>query len=91
MTALPRLVHRAPQMFYAAAVLFFIASVALNHFELKSTMEYVETGNPAVRIARLRSIYQGALEATYLAGNGVLAHILLAIWRNGRIDTGAGA
>jgi hypothetical protein len=83
MTRLPRLVQRAPALFYGAAVLFFLGSVLLNHLELQATMEFVNGSNPVVRLARLRALYQGALESLYIAANGVLAHILLAIWRDG--------
>ncbi len=83
MSGLPGIVQRAPALFYGAAVLFFVASVALNYLELQVSMEYVNGSNPIVRIARLRALYQGALESLYIAANGVLAQILLAIWRDG--------
>jgi hypothetical protein len=83
MTGLPMIVQRAPALFYGAAVIFFLASMGLNYLELEATMEFVNGSNPAVRLARMRALYQGALEALYIAGNGVLAQILLAIWSGG--------
>ena len=93
MTNLPQLVRRAPTIFYVAAISVFVASVALNHLELATTMEFADGRDPIVRMARLRAIYQGGLDAVYLAANGVIAHILLAIWENGRagLDLGAAA
>ena len=90
MSGLPRIVQRAPALFYGAAVLFFLASVGLNYLELESTMEFVNGSNPMVRIARLRALYQGALESLYIAANGILAQILLAIWSSGRVPSGPG-
>jgi hypothetical protein len=44
---------------------------------------YDETMRPLVFAALARGFYQAALESLYLAANGVLAHILLAIWKDG--------
>ena len=85
MTTLPALVQRVPGIFYGLAAIFFLASVYLTMTEVKATLGYAEAGNPAMRLAMLRGLYQGLLEATYLAANGLLAHILLAIWRNGSV------
>lgn len=90
MSGLPRIIQRAPALFYGAAVLFFVASVLLNHLELQATMEFVNGSNPVVRLARLRAVYQGALEAVYIAANGVLAQILLAIWSAGGFQSWRG-
>jgi hypothetical protein len=84
MTDLPPLVQRAPTLFYIAAMLFFIAGLLLNLREANSIpTSYDETMRPLVFQAVTRAIYQSALDAVFLAANGVLAHILLAIWRNG--------
>lgn len=82
MTVLPPLVLRAPRLFYAAAVLFFIWSFALTYFDVNATLAYAEGSNPLIRLALLRGLYQAALEALYIAANGVIAHILLAIWQD---------
>jgi hypothetical protein len=84
MTGLPPLLLRVPKMLYAAAVLFFLASFGLTLIEVDSSFAYAEAGNPLIRQLLLRGLYQAALEALYIATNGVLAHILLAIWQNGR-------
>jgi ABC-type spermidine/putrescine transport system permease subunit II len=80
---LPPIVQRAPGILYGLAILFFFASLGLTVHELSITMAHAEPGNPIVRQTMLRAIYQSALEAVYIAANGVLAHILIAIWRNG--------
>ena len=83
MNGLPPMVQRAPSILYGLAVLFFLASLSLGIYEVSNTMGYAEPGNPVVRQAILRAVYQAALEAVYIAANGVVVHVLLAIWRNG--------
>ena len=85
MSDLPRTVQRAPTFLYAAAVLFFIASIVLLHLQLANTTS-AERVDPSLdahtRLAVLNGWLQGAEGAIYIAANGALAHILLAIWRN---------
>ena len=83
MNGLPPLVQRAPGILYGLAVLFFLASLGLALIEINNTATHVEPGNPIVRQAILRAVYQAALEAVYIAANGIVVHVLLAIWRNG--------
>lgn len=84
MRDLPLLVLRMPRILYAAAILFFLWSFGLTLFEINATMGYVEPGNPVARLSMLRGLFQATLEAVYVAVNGVLVHILIAIWRNTR-------
>ena len=83
MTSLPPLLLRAPRIFYAAAVIVFLASFALTYAEISTTMAYAPAA--AAKLALLRGLYQAALEALYIAANGVLAHILIAIWQDGAV------
>ena len=84
MTGLPPIVQRAPLLLYIAAALFFFAAMAINLRELNTMpTSYDETMRPLVFQAVARSFYQAALEALYIAANGILAQILLAIWRDG--------
>ena len=83
MSDLPLIVQRAPRILYGLAILFFLASLALGISDINITAGYAEPGNPVVRQAMLRAIYQSALEAVYIAANGVIVQILIAIWRNG--------
>jgi hypothetical protein len=85
MTPLPRLVQRTPYIFYTAAVFFFFASYALSYWELRMGMAYAEPGNPMAKFFMMKGLYQAALEACYIAGNGVMIHILLAIWQDGTL------
>ena len=85
MTDLPPMVRRAPYLFYGAAVLFFFAAMALHFREMNAVpTSYDEAMRPLIFTALARGFYQAALESVYLAANGVLAHILLAIWQDGR-------
>lgn len=84
MRDLPPIILRIPTIFYCAALLVFAASFGLTLLEVNNTMQFAEGENPMIRAAMLRGLYQAAIEAIYIAANGVLAHILLAIWRNGR-------
>jgi hypothetical protein len=92
MRGLPSVVQRAPQLFYGAAAIVFVVSLALAYYELSAVSGYDDTygSNPAVRGVMLRAIFQAAVEAIHLVGTGVFVHVLLAIWRNGRGDAGRG-
>jgi hypothetical protein len=90
MTVLPPLLVRIPVIFYVAALLFGVASFGLTLLELESTRQFAPSHDPVVRLTLLRGLYQALLEASYLAANGVLAHILLAIWADGRSERRGG-
>jgi|GEM_PF-1498971 len=85
MSSLPALVHRAPKILYIAAVLFFLGSMTLTLCEVSVTMGSGNDlhGNPMVRVAVLRGLYQALLDALHIAATGVLAHILIAVWSSG--------
>lgn len=80
MTELPNLLRRVPFILYALAVAFFVASWLLTLTEINTVMAYAEADNPAVRIAKMRGLYQASLDAVYLAGYGATTHILIWIW-----------
>jgi hypothetical protein len=91
MTDLPKLVQRAPTFLYAAAGIFFFASLLLSLHEASGIpTNYDSTVRPLVLSALARAVYQAALEAVYLAANGVIVHILLAIWREGSARRASG-
>ena len=83
MKTLPPLVHRAPAILYGLAILFFVASFVLSIIDVNLTTGTAQAYDPIVRQAKLRGLYQAALEAVYIAANGVIAQILIAIWENG--------
>ena len=88
MSDLPRLVQRAPQFLYVAAILFFVASVVLTHLQLANSLQ--GTGDTAgtmdsyTRLALFNAWLRAAEGSLYLLANGVIVQILLAIWRNTR-------
>ena len=91
MSDLPKLVQRAPAFFYAGAIIYFIASVLLAHLQLQEAYRGVADSEVVFsrfdahsRLALLSSVLQAFEVALYLAGTGVIAQILLAIWRKGR-------
>jgi hypothetical protein len=84
MSHLPPFVMHAPRLLYSAAIFFFVWSLGLTWIELDSTMGYAGPDNAVVRLAFARALFQAALEAVYIAANGVVVHVLLAIWARGR-------
>ncbi len=80
MSGLPPMVARAPSLFFAGAVIFFVLSLLLSIFELNSSMGDVERTNPMYRLGVLRAALQAAEAAVYIAANGVVARLLIAIW-----------
>ena len=82
---------RMPKIIYGIALLFFVWSFALSYVEMSGAMSFLDTQDSMVRSMMLRALFQAALEATYIALNGVLVHLLIAIWHNGRIAPGGDA
>ncbi len=92
MTDLPKLVQRAPAIFYAAAILFFIGSVVLLHLQLKGSHNGLGAPLDSYgQVALLNGWLLAAENSLFLAANGVIIHILLAIWRNGHRQSDSGA
>ena len=91
MTDLPKLVRLAPALFYIAAAIFFLVSVALLYLQagtMSSAMNGVPPGpNDAfaagvrgtMRLAIVGGVLQAAFGALLLVGFGIIARILLAI------------
>ena len=90
MTTLPRLVQRAPQIFYGAAVIFFIFSVLLTHLQLGQLARMSAGSGIHDQLVFLSAYFQAAQTALFIAADGVIVHVLLAIWRNGRPQPGRG-
>jgi hypothetical protein len=88
MKDLPRLVQRAPLFFYGAAILYLAGSLVLTHLQLANALETAGGSAGAMdsysRLALFNGWLQALESALYIAANGVIAHILLAIWRNTR-------
>ena len=94
MRDLPRVVQRAPSIFYGVAALYFIATVVLTHLQLQDALGSGTTSSPIsasyVRMAIVSAWLQAAGSAIHIVAYGVLSHILLAIWRNGRAPDSRG-
>ena len=92
MIALPHTLHRAPTLFYGAAIIMFVWSMTMTYYETVTLKDPYNYGADAiVRLTLLKGLYQSTLEAIYLAANGAIIHVLLAIW--GKLTpspTGAG-
>jgi hypothetical protein len=85
MTVLPPVLLRAPRLFYAAAVFFFIASFGLSYLQIQQTMDTGGTHDAWVRMALLQALFQAALHAFYVAALGVIVQLLLAIWQDAAV------
>jgi hypothetical protein len=91
MSHLPPLVMKTPRLLYFAAAIFFLWSFGLTIGEINISGGYAMHEGPVLRLALLRGLYEAALEAAYIAANGVIVHVLLAIWARGRAaDTRGG-
>ncbi len=92
MIAVPPTLCRAPTLFYGAAIIMFGWSMTMVYYEAVSlTAPYDSAGEHALRLTLLKGLYQSVLEGLYLAANGAIVHVLLAIW--GKLapsQTGAG-
>jgi hypothetical protein len=84
MRGLPNLVQRAPTFFYVAAIAYFIASVVLVHVQLDNAPDGSGSINSIHHLVILGAWLQAAQGALYFVAYGVVAHILLAIWRQGQ-------
>ena len=91
MNPIPPFVRLAPALFYAAAAVFFLASLTLIYFQagtmvpppnsaLSGGAEAIAAGvRGRMRLAMIGAVMQAAFGALLLAGIGVICRILLAI------------
>ena len=89
MTSLPPLILRAPGILYGAAVIYFLLAIGVTLMEMNVTMGGDQSSSFA-KMMMVRTLYQASLESLYIAANGVIAHILLAIWQDARIGRNGG-
>ena len=91
MTDLPKLLRKAPRIFYAFAVLYAFYNVVEPLMQLHSVGIYsgstsLPTDNDdLMRYAYVRLIANAIYKSLFLVGFGVLADLLIAIWHNTRI------
>jgi uncharacterized membrane protein len=81
MKTLPDYVTQSPKFLYIAALVMFLGSTGLGSYELWLNNRYGSIGdNPSLLLQRLRVVLDAANNAIYLAANGVILHVMLAIW-----------
>jgi hypothetical protein len=83
-TAVPRLLLKAPRIFYALAVLFAVFDIIEPLMEMNQNLySSLPTGNDdMMRFAYVRLVANAIYKSLFLFGFGVLADLLIAIWRN---------
>ena len=86
MTGLPRLLLKAPRIFYALAVLYAVFEIVEPLMEISQNLySGFPTGNDdMMRFAYVRLVANAVYKSLFLFGFGVLADLLIAIWRNTR-------
>jgi hypothetical protein len=87
MKDLPRLLLKAPKIFYAFAVFYAFYNVVEPIMQLNSVGVYggLPSGNDdLMRFAYARLVANAIYQSLFLFGFGVLADLLIAIWRNTR-------
>jgi hypothetical protein len=87
MTELPRIILAVPRIFYALAILFGAFNIILPLTELSEVGYSVTLGGVPGTITKLsmaRMVERAAYDSLFLAGIGLNAQILIAIWRNTR-------
>jgi hypothetical protein len=85
-TGLPKLLLKTPRIFYALAVLYAVFDVVEPLMEMNQNLySGLPTGNDdMMRFAYFRLVANAIYKSLFLFGFGVLADLLIAIWRNTR-------
>ena len=83
MSTLPKVLRLAPRVFYAAAVVVWVFTVWSNWQLIESSQQF--PGINPDRAEQLADIVvsevfvRGFIDAVYMAANGVMVHVLIAI------------
>ncbi|NNC72183.1 MAG: hypothetical protein HKN78_04825 [Sphingomonadaceae bacterium] len=81
MKPVPGILRKAPTIFYVLAALYFVGDFGLTVMDVTAfEIGYSETSDRIVRSELLRGFLNAAVNAAFLAANGVLFEILLAFW-----------
>jgi len=94
MNDLPRLLLKAPRIFYAFAVLYAFYNVVEPLMQLHSVGIYSgssslpSSNDDLVHYAYVRLVANAIYQSLFLVGFGVLADLLIAIWYNTRALNG---
>jgi hypothetical protein len=89
MSGLPRIIQMAPRIFYGLALFYVAFNILLTLMELNELQYSTSLGMTAgtvTRYAMARVVERACYDALFIAGMGVSAQILLAIWRNTHPD-----
>ena len=94
MIGLPRLLRKAPRIFYALAVLYAVFEVIEPLMEINQNLYsgFPSGNDDLMRFAYFRLVANAIYKSLFLFGFGVLADLLIAIWHNTHSlsDTGGG-
>jgi hypothetical protein len=89
MSGLPKIILMAPRVFYGLALFLFVFNVLLPLLELNESgysTALQATEGVVTRFVIARLVERAFYDALYVAGMGVSAQILIAIWRNTHPD-----
>ena len=84
MIGLPKLIRKAPQFFYAAAIFAWTYRIVSNLTLIQTAQEFA--GADADRTGLIELIVKsepfasGFIDAAYMAANGVIIHVLIGIY-----------
>ena len=100
MNAIPKLLRRAPALFFVAAAIFFLVSITLLYLQagtMSSALNEAPAGAGAafaadfrgtMRLAMAGGVLQAAYGALLLIGMGVISRLLLAIASSRSVASG---
>ena len=81
MKGLPILLRRAPSIFYGLAVVFFVWYLANAWFGLAAMNPYSDPTLESIEnIQKSDHLFRASLDAVYLAANGAIVQVLIAIY-----------
>ena len=89
MNGLPKVILMAPRIFYGLALFFAALNILLPLMEISAagySSSLGATEGAIWRLAMARVVERALYDALFIAGMGVSAQILLAIWRNTHPD-----
>lgn len=79
MTTLPKMLKRAPQLFYAAAAIYFVWHLGNIYVELVTTPQIANGLEGVAGLVKSKALFEASLESLYLIANGAMLQVLIAI------------
>ena len=80
MTPLPKVLRRAPQIFYTAAAIYFVWYLGNTYVELVTMPEIANGLEGVAGLVKSKTLFEASLEALYLVANGAMIQVLIAIY-----------